>query len=242
MSELLVHKRQAKFSRQQHHFFRLYTHKNNLCFSLGPHQHEVELNEGNALWQHLLLKIILNTHSTLVMGKLNRYEGNLMTWVRPSNKKLIDRSLRYIDLLLERQGKVVDQHRMVESAHHPTAPPLELDLQVVEVVEGAAEALHAAAGALGDRGEPSDLRHQQMKDAVRLAKVDGAKDQRLGLLGSHKRLSAPIPATGRMPASRFSPHPQRPAEGPTRVVGRRRGEHTGKRTGLGESHRASGMN
>lgn len=56
------------------------------------------------LHTHLLLKMVLNMHSTLVMGRLGRYEQNLMTWVRPSNKKLIDRSIRYVQHLLERQG------------------------------------------------------------------------------------------------------------------------------------------
>ena len=48
--------------------------------------------------------MILNSHSTLVMGRLGRYEGNVMTWVRPSNNKLIDRTIRYVDLLLRRKG------------------------------------------------------------------------------------------------------------------------------------------
>ena len=45
--------------------------------------------------------MILNIHSTLVMGRLRRYEGNVMTYVRASNNKLIDRAIRYIDLLLK---------------------------------------------------------------------------------------------------------------------------------------------
>jgi N-acetylmuramic acid 6-phosphate etherase len=45
--------------------------------------------------------MILNTHSTLVMGRLGRYEGNIMTYVRASNNKLIDRAIRYIDLILK---------------------------------------------------------------------------------------------------------------------------------------------
>ena len=65
------------------------------------------LDEGNAhflstpfstpLFKHLVLKMILNTHSTLIMGRLGRYEGNVMTYVRASNNKLIDRAIRYID-------------------------------------------------------------------------------------------------------------------------------------------------
>jgi N-acetylmuramic acid 6-phosphate etherase len=47
---------------------------------------------------------MLNMHSTLVMGRLGRFEGNLMTWVYPSNGKLIDRAARYSEILLRRSG------------------------------------------------------------------------------------------------------------------------------------------
>ena len=48
--------------------------------------------------------MILNTHSTLVMGRLGSYEGNIMTYVRASNNKLIDRAIRYIDLILRNKN------------------------------------------------------------------------------------------------------------------------------------------
>lgn len=47
------------------------------------------------LLRHLYLKCCLNLHSTLVMGRLGRFESNLMTWVKPSNFKLVDRAARY---------------------------------------------------------------------------------------------------------------------------------------------------
>ena len=54
----------------------------------------------NLLSQNLLLKMLLNIHSTLLMGKLDRYQNNVMTWVKPSNNKLIDRSIRYVMQIL----------------------------------------------------------------------------------------------------------------------------------------------
>lgn len=54
--------------------------------------------------EHLLLKCALNICSTLVMGRLRRFEGNLMLFVRSSNNKLIDRSIRFVGLLLEEAG------------------------------------------------------------------------------------------------------------------------------------------
>ena len=54
---------------------------------------------------NLVLKMILNIQSTLVMGRLGRYESNVMTFVKPSNFKLIDRSIRYIgQILREKYG------------------------------------------------------------------------------------------------------------------------------------------
>ena len=56
------------------------------------------------LQQHLLMKMMLNIHSTLVMGKLGRYESNMMTYVTLSNNKLINRAAVYVLNLLERKG------------------------------------------------------------------------------------------------------------------------------------------
>jgi N-acetylmuramic acid 6-phosphate etherase len=55
------------------------------------------------LLDQILVKLLLNTLSLMVMGKLNRYEGNVMTWVRPSNGKLIDRTVRYLEFLIEKR-------------------------------------------------------------------------------------------------------------------------------------------
>ncbi len=68
-------------------------------------QEEVSFSWGlDPLFNHLMVKMLLNAHSTLIMGLLERYEGNVMTWVRPSNNKLIDRAARYILRLLEQKG------------------------------------------------------------------------------------------------------------------------------------------
>ena len=52
--------------------------------------------------ENLALKMLLNAHSTLIMGRMGRYEDNLMTYVSANNFKLIDRAVRYVRLLLER--------------------------------------------------------------------------------------------------------------------------------------------
>ncbi len=71
-------------------------------------------SQSHLLYKHLLLKMILNTHSTVLMGRLGRYEDNVMTWVRPSNLKLIDRTLRYSAYLLSRRSIKVDQNALGE--------------------------------------------------------------------------------------------------------------------------------
>jgi N-acetylmuramic acid 6-phosphate etherase len=48
------------------------------------------------LWEHLAIKLILNTLSTATMVRMGRVAGNAMVWVSPSNKKLIDRGCRLI--------------------------------------------------------------------------------------------------------------------------------------------------
>jgi N-acetylmuramic acid 6-phosphate etherase len=50
------------------------------------------------LWEHLAVKLILNTVSTATMVRMGRVAGNAMVWVSPSNKKLVDRGTRLIAL------------------------------------------------------------------------------------------------------------------------------------------------
>lgn len=47
------------------------------------------------------MKFALNMQSTLAMGRIGRFHGNLMTFVRPTNGKLIDRALRTLRALAQ---------------------------------------------------------------------------------------------------------------------------------------------
>lgn len=60
---------------------------------------------NDLLFHHLMIKMLLNAHSTSVMGILDRFQGNVMTWVRPSNNKLIDRAARYVLQILKQKNK-----------------------------------------------------------------------------------------------------------------------------------------
>lgn len=86
------------------HTFRIERQGNEMQFSLGNLRHNVDVTSLHPLFEHLFLKIALNMHSTLVMGRRGRFESNVMTWVKPSNKKLIDRSIRYVEYLLHHQN------------------------------------------------------------------------------------------------------------------------------------------
>lgn len=82
------------------HVFRITRVKEGIEFSLEKNQYLLKSSFADPLCDHLVLKMILNIHSTLIMGRIGRYEGNVMTYVKASNNKLIDRSIRYIDLIL----------------------------------------------------------------------------------------------------------------------------------------------
>src|SRR5262249_55131297 len=101
----------------------------------------------------------------------------------------------------------VDQRRLVEAREPAAAPRLELDAQVVEEVERAREAAHAAPRPLRDRAEAARVRHEQVDDAIRLAEVEHAQDERF----AEDRGHAPD-ASGRARALRGGA-PQRAAPG-----------------------------
>ncbi len=74
--------------------------ENSLLWRLKKIENKIDLKNASLLAINVLLKSLLNIHSTLVMGRMGRYQDNIMIWVRSSNLKLIDRSIRYAQLLL----------------------------------------------------------------------------------------------------------------------------------------------
>jgi N-acetylmuramic acid 6-phosphate etherase len=85
------------------------------------------------LWEHLAVKLVLNTISTATMVRMGRVMGNAMVWVSPSNKKLIDRGTRLIaqatglsyeqacEALHEAMEEVARRSRSGETAPSPVA-------------------------------------------------------------------------------------------------------------------------
>lgn len=85
--------RHARNPEREQHLYRI--HGPQPVLEFAGHQLELGPSSTSLLLRHLLLKIFLNMQSTLVMGRLGRFESNLMTWVKPANNKLIDRAARY---------------------------------------------------------------------------------------------------------------------------------------------------
>lgn len=88
----------------EHSIFHIESKNQRLVFKFRDLEHGFKLPGSIALFDHLTAKMLLNIHSTLVMGRLGRFEGNLMTWVYPSNGKLVDRAARYTLILLAQGG------------------------------------------------------------------------------------------------------------------------------------------
>ena len=77
--------------------------------------------------EHLLLKCALNISSTLAMGRIGRFQNNVMLYVRATNKKLIDRSIRYVQGLLTEAGITTFSYDQICYALFETMAPLAAD-------------------------------------------------------------------------------------------------------------------
>ncbi|MDD2717484.1 MAG: SIS domain-containing protein [Candidatus Wallbacteria bacterium] len=96
--------REEKVKPSKLHLFGVKRQGDDLVFSFKGKEKKIRVAGLSILAEHTLLKLLLNTHSTLIMGRLDRYQDNFMIWVRPSNNKLIDRSIRYVRHLLSSKG------------------------------------------------------------------------------------------------------------------------------------------
>jgi N-acetylmuramic acid 6-phosphate etherase len=99
---------------KDHHVFKVWQKEDQLLFELGDKQVFFPVPQANNLVVHLILKMLLNMHSTLLMGLMGRYESNVMTWVRPSNYKLVDRTVRYAHQLLNEKECTISYEALVK--------------------------------------------------------------------------------------------------------------------------------
>ncbi|MDG2170390.1 MAG: hypothetical protein P8L44_20980 [Opitutales bacterium] len=97
-------KRSSKTLNTPHQIFEIKSTRQGIELRFREHNWNICASELEFFELNLLLKLILNIHSTLIMGRLNRFESNLMTYVKPTNFKLIDRTIRYVQRLAELRG------------------------------------------------------------------------------------------------------------------------------------------
>lgn len=102
-SDALLDKRRKRTRSAAHHHFVIRDLPDGFAWEFDGITHEFHWPGVDFFMKNLLLKLLLNAHSTLIMGRLGRYLDNLMTFVKPSNLKLIDRAIRYVRLLLKRR-------------------------------------------------------------------------------------------------------------------------------------------
>lgn len=107
----------AQYLKNKHAYFKIYFDRENnqIHFELEELKHTLKLETLNFLSAHLVLKILMNNLSTTIMGRMGRYESNLMTWVRASNNKLVDRAVRYVTILLAKKGITVSYEKLVHA-------------------------------------------------------------------------------------------------------------------------------
>ena len=92
-----VERRKSKFP--ENHFFKIDREGLLMRFRLNEIRGTIPIHRMSLLEEHLMLKMCINILSTLVMARMGRVEGNVMSWVKPSNGKLIDRTIRYVQML-----------------------------------------------------------------------------------------------------------------------------------------------
>lgn len=93
----------ARSARVKTEMFEISHQGDHVLFKLKDHSANIPV-DNDILLTHLKVKVLLNTLSTSIMGLLGRYEGNVMTWVRASNNKLIDRAARYVTEILKQKN------------------------------------------------------------------------------------------------------------------------------------------
>jgi N-acetylmuramic acid 6-phosphate etherase len=94
-------------------------------------------NSPLQLWQHLAVKLVLNTVSTATMALMGRVVGNAMIWLSPSNKKLIDRGSRLISQLTgcSYEQACIELHKTMEEVESRSQKSEEVPSPVALAIE-----------------------------------------------------------------------------------------------------------
>lgn len=106
----------------------------NMHWQIGGYRHNWCINRPDLqpFYQQLLNKMLLNMHSTLVMGRLGFYQGNIMTNLQPTNHKLIDRAIRYIQYCYQQQYQSLADYQTVANIVFDEIDTLEPNDSIVD--------------------------------------------------------------------------------------------------------------
>lgn len=107
-----------------------------LCIKLEAQTIEFALPD-DLLYSSLIYKLCLNSHSTLMMGRLDYFIGNLMLSLKPSNFKLIGRAIRYSRFVLEHEHNQVVEYKKLAEVLFSEIEKLQPDQSIVSNVVNA---------------------------------------------------------------------------------------------------------
>ena len=111
-SRLGLRFRQSLINQQTHHQVYIQEHEHEFEFKSDHFDLRMSRPSG-VIPKNLFLKLIFNLASSLAMAMNFRVLGNVMLYVRPSNKKLIDRAARYVQEILKEQHNLNAPYRDV---------------------------------------------------------------------------------------------------------------------------------
>lgn len=103
-SDNVIALRKKRLGKTKQHTFAISQIKAGIRLSFCGERFLVADAGADILERNLLLKMLLNAHSSTVMARLGRCHGNVMTYVKSSNYKLIDRAIRYVAHLRKTEG------------------------------------------------------------------------------------------------------------------------------------------
>lgn len=83
------------------------------------------------LQQTIVYKLCLNSHSTIMMGRLGYFEGNLMLSLKPSNFKLVDRAIRYSKFILSTKYNLDIDYKTIADIVFRQIPSLQANQSIV---------------------------------------------------------------------------------------------------------------
>lgn len=88
----------------------------------------------------LVYKLLLNSHSTIMLGRNGYFSGNMMLSLKPSNYKLIDRAIRYSQFILKNRHGINIEYKKLAPIVFEEIEKLEPNQSIVtEVVDSVCE-------------------------------------------------------------------------------------------------------